>query len=267
MRWCDAPKKDQTICHCCAADFVELSILHDEDASRRMERNPRRNRYDFFTLSLIRAVIYRFSGHISLPRTSLILLNTTPHQQLSPDYHSTTKVRLDSIKSRHLPMRTYFDCISSVEKDCCAEPHCQEYLSDFDRASVKWCSKKTFKNETSTVKGDCEFMRGEGRAPVALASLPGSGNTWIRGLLEKATGICTGEDIILDQRLKLVLFIFSGSIYCDRGLRKEVFDAEGIRSGSVLVVKTHRSRYAWTDINKPQTLQWSKVIIPIHSQV
>ena len=265
MRWCDASQKNQTIRHCCAADAVELSILHDEDASRRTERNW----YDFFTLSFIRAVTYRFSGHISLPRTSLILLNTTPHQQLSPDYHSTTKVRLDSIKSRNLPTRTYFDCISSVEKDYCAEPHCQEYLSDFDRASVKWCSKKAFKNETSTVKGDCEFMRGEGRAPVALTSLPGSGNTWIRGLLEKATGICTGEDIIIiyTKDSKLVLFIFSGSIYCDRGLRKEVFDAEGIRSGSVLVVKTHRSRYAWTDINKPQTLQWSKVIIPIHSQV
>ena len=28
---------------------------------------------------------------------------------------------------------------------------------------------------------------------MALASFPGSGNTCVRGLLEKATGICTGE--------------------------------------------------------------------------
>ena len=35
-------------------------------------------------------------------------------------------------------------------------------------------------------------MDGSKRAAVALASHPGSGNTWVRGLLEKATGICTG---------------------------------------------------------------------------
>ena len=36
-------------------------------------------------------------------------------------------------------------------------------------------------------------MSGQGRAAVALVSFPGSGNTWVRGLLESATGICTGE--------------------------------------------------------------------------
>ena len=40
--------------------------------------------------------------------------------------------------------------------------------------------------------GPCHFMDGSNRAPVALASFPGSGNTWVRGLLEKATGVCTG---------------------------------------------------------------------------
>ena len=41
--------------------------------------------------------------------------------------------------------------------------------------------------------GTCVFMDGSKRAPVALVSFPGSGNTWARGLLESATGICTGE--------------------------------------------------------------------------
>ena len=36
-------------------------------------------------------------------------------------------------------------------------------------------------------------MQAEGpRSPVALNSQEGSGNTWLRGLLEKATGMCTG---------------------------------------------------------------------------
>ena len=39
----------------------------------------------------------------------------------------------------------------------------------------------------------CCFMDGSKRAAVALVSHPGSGNTWIRGLLEKATGVCTGK--------------------------------------------------------------------------
>ena len=39
----------------------------------------------------------------------------------------------------------------------------------------------------------CCFMNGSKRAAVALVSHPGSGNTWVRGLLEKATGICTGK--------------------------------------------------------------------------
>ena len=41
--------------------------------------------------------------------------------------------------------------------------------------------------------GKCRFMDGTHRAPVALASMPGSGNTWVRGLLQQATGICPGQ--------------------------------------------------------------------------
>ncbi len=38
----------------------------------------------------------------------------------------------------------------------------------------------------------CRLMNGTNRGAVALVSLPGSGNTWVRGLLEQATGVCTG---------------------------------------------------------------------------
>ena len=81
----------------------------------------------------------------------------------------------------------------------CQLPKCMDNLSDFDKAWYDYCTQKQKKakerqsEEVKMLTGDCEFMRGEGRAPVALASLPGSGNTWVRGLLEKATGICTGE--------------------------------------------------------------------------
>lgn len=56
---------------------------------------------------------------------------------------------------------------------------------------------------------------------IALASFPGSGNTWLRYLLQQSTGILTG------------------SIYKDYGLLKSGFPAENVYNRSVLVVKTH----------------------------
>ncbi|XP_076452528.1 uncharacterized protein LOC143288124 [Babylonia areolata] len=59
------------------------------------------------------------------------------------------------------------------------------------------------------------------RSGAALASVPGSGNTWLRHLLQQATGYLTG------------------SVYDDAFLRASGFPGEGIANGSVLVVKTH----------------------------
>lgn len=59
------------------------------------------------------------------------------------------------------------------------------------------------------------------RKTMALVSFPGSGNTWLRYLLQQATGI------------------YTGSIYKDYGLLKNGFPAESVMNGSVLVVKTH----------------------------
>ncbi|XP_047999023.1 WSCD family member AGAP003962 [Leguminivora glycinivorella] len=58
---------------------------------------------------------------------------------------------------------------------------------------------------------------------VALVSHPGSGNTWLRYLLQQVTGIMTG------------------SIYMDYGLRTHGFPAENVTDGTVLVVKTHEA--------------------------
>lgn len=57
-------------------------------------------------------------------------------------------------------------------------------------------------------------------SPVILASIPGSGNTWVRLLLERATGILTG------------------SIYIDPTL-KHILRGEGIFNASTIVVKSH----------------------------
>ena len=56
---------------------------------------------------------------------------------------------------------------------------------------------------------------------TALASFPGSGNTWLRYLLEQMTGV------------------FTGSQECDIVLKASGLLGEGVQSSNVLVVKTH----------------------------
>ena len=59
---------------------------------------------------------------------------------------------------------------------------------------------------------------------TALASKPGSGNTWVRHLLQLATGIQTG------------------SIFNEQRLKRNGFPGEGITNGSVIAIKTHNLR-------------------------
>ena len=73
----------------------------------------------------------------------------------------------------------------------CKDRICSEFLSDEDEQNMVSCGSKSQVKLTP----NCHFMNGTSRPAVALVSLPGSGNTWVRGLLEKATGICTGESV------------------------------------------------------------------------
>ena len=87
----------------------------------------------------------------------------------------------------------------------------------------------------------CKLMNGAGRKRFGLVSLPGSGNTWVRGLLEKATGVCTG------------------SMWCDRTLRSAYFCGEGMRGKSLLLVKNHDASIHWNGENSGGERQSRKV--------
>ena len=41
-------------------------------------------------------------------------------------------------------------------------------------------------------------------------------------------------------------------MYCDVKFRDSGFNGEEIRSGSVLVVKTHKASFNWTDVTVPK---------------
>lgn len=85
--------------------------------------------------------------------------------------------------------------VSILARMPCKDGVCYQYLSLKERQQFENCVKKTQDSEWKfghVRNGSCHFMKSTELYPVALASFPGSGNTWVRGLLEKATGICTG---------------------------------------------------------------------------
>ena len=71
----------------------------------------------------------------------------------------------------------------------------------------------------------CQKMSFKKTGPtIALASFPGSGNSWVRELLETATGV------------------YTGSIYCDKSYIANGMIGEGVQTNNVLVIKTHGSK-------------------------
>ena len=79
----------------------------------------------------------------------------------------------------------------------CEDAMCSEFLNQEDLRQLDSCVCKfqrlLSKWSRPTVIPKCHFINHTHSASkVALLSFPGSGNTWIRGLLEKTTGVCTG---------------------------------------------------------------------------
>ena len=124
---------------------------------------------------------------------------------------------------------------SVFDKRKCKSRICREFLSDQDMGYFGYCWKKS-RLKKEPLRSVCQFMNASSRSPIALASFPGSGNTWIRGLLQRATGICTG------------------GIYCDTTLRNSGYPGESLRSGNTLVVKTHQVDPRWTGVYYPPNI-------------
>ena len=112
----------------------------------------------------------------------------------------------------------------------CTDSMCKQLTVNREKIYYDLCLKQAEK-DYSVQPCQCRLMDGKKRGRYALVSLPGSGNTWVRGLLEKATGVCTG------------------SMWCDPSLRAKHFCMEGVRSTSMLVVKNHDTRLRWVGVS------------------
>ena len=123
----------------------------------------------------------------------------------------------------------------------CPVKRCEHFLSEEERQIYQLCGEKASEwlGQRRGSECHCTFLNGTGRPTVALASLPGSGNTWLRGLLERATGVCTG------------------SVFCDKTLRAGGMCGEGLRGSSVLGSKTHDTRLQWTGVHYKEGV-WSE---------
>ena len=84
------------------------------------------------------------------------------------------------------------DTFPDTERAQCLDPICSNFLSTDTQVlhCAKYISKKLPLN--ISVTPTCRFQNGASKPVYLLRSYPGSGNTWARQVLEKATGICTG---------------------------------------------------------------------------
>merc|ERR1711971_211084 len=102
----------------------------------------------------------------------------------------------------------------------------QENLPNLDIANISIIQpaiKETNKGQKISGKwcnGALKYLDPPGPL-TALASSPGSGNTWARYLIQQFTGY------------------FTGAVYNDANLRKNGFPGEGIYDESVIAIKTH----------------------------
>ena len=143
-------------------------------------------------------------SNIPEPPTVLTTSETfTPIEELRKSVDMSAEEGLEYLDEESL--NQYHNCIPQANNNDHEKLSCMSHKN----CSKARCYKRLkFLNRTKPI--------------TALVSFPGSGNTWMRYLIEQASGV------------------FTGSVYCDKGL-KIVHPGEHITSANVIVVKTHQA--------------------------
>ena len=114
--------------------------------------------------------------------------NVTQHGNGGKSYTHNNHRHNNTSRIQHTPLK----------QTGCLNDMCLNFITPEEKKTYESCIVKTTELHQSIENGTCHFIDGTfGRSPVALTSVQGSGNTWVRGLLELATGVCTGIIIIL----------------------------------------------------------------------
>lgn len=215
--------------------------LHARKLEMKMEHSSLR----FLATALLPGIlvfILLFTLHTPIPHTHSFWKGPVPRQadqdysrlpRNSAELSQSSKNSKRSVQASKLSEWIHSNLIGlrSAEDPgiCNKDAACRGYLTGRARESYAQCMARVKKYSHSKTAKDngCHFIDGKRRGITALASFPGSGNTWVRTLLEKATGVCTG------------------SYACDMSLRYAGFTGEGIQSSNVIVVKTHEGKPHW----------------------
>ena len=162
---------------------------------------------------------------------------TPPTTTTKPTLSTTSLKASDSPRVQHSSFCFGKFCVNTVESSD------RQRMFNCLRKALEYVRGMGYSHRfaLNKMQCSCELMNGAGRKRFGLVSLPGSGNTWVRGLLEKATGVCTG------------------SMWCDRTLRSAHFCGEGMRGKSLLLVKNHDALLHWSGENDGGELQNQKV--------
>lgn len=127
-----------------------------------------------------------------------------------------------------------------------------KYLDSEAKRDFLWCDPELLSTHSQPVRRvyrpctEMRFKQDSGKR-VALASFPGSGSTWSRTLLEQATGV------------------YTGAIYCDKGLKGQGFVGEFITSRNVIVIKTHQHFVNISNPDRKHTVSFDAVIFIIRN--
>ena len=118
--------------------------------------------------------------------------------KLRPDFSSLPTTPLPTLNLSPMPDHP----LPKMGTYVCKDKLCTEFLTPLDMFFFNSCTDRQQHAKVEVYRrmplGKCHFMNGTNREAVALVSFPGSGNTWVRGLLEQATGVCTGRSVCLE---------------------------------------------------------------------
>ncbi|XP_002739606.2 sialate:O-sulfotransferase 1-like [Saccoglossus kowalevskii] len=174
------------VCYCCIAVFITCLYL-------LLER-----RHSFFKSSVFDIIDNHYASK-----------DTSRRQQSAKPMSSVT------LPNIHLPVILGKDNQTSIHTSSKPTPHRQVSVTAETHRNGKNVSL-----DNSTLKQDninCELRFSNKTFPiVALASPPGSGNTWVRHLLQQSTGIYTGS-VFTDGKLYRAGFLGEfENAYCDK---------------------------------------------------
>ncbi|XP_076832916.1 WSC domain containing 1a [Brachyhypopomus gauderio] len=149
-----------------------------------------------------------------------------------PNLTSQTCIEACTEKEFPLAMLTGLGCFCGYATPCfsLSDPVDEEHCSCVNTSlqSPKRCPSFIQVYQTPVQDSRCterRFLPEKSKCLVALSSFPGAGNTWVRHLIELATGYYTGS------------YYFDGTLY-NRGFKGE---KDYWKSGRTICVKTHES--------------------------